>query len=152
MACMDVTESDHKPVRCKLNVDIAHVDKTVRRQEFGKILESNEAVKSSLEALHFVPEVSVNTDSVSLLNQETFSLKISKRSSVEVVFFQILCKGLAIIKEDEASPEFRPGGSLGFHRWLEGNKFFICIVCGETTRLLERACGQGGAAKRGMGR
>ncbi|KAF2292043.1 hypothetical protein GH714_000300 [Hevea brasiliensis] len=34
-ACMDVTDSDHKPVRCIFSVDIARVDESVRRQEFG---------------------------------------------------------------------------------------------------------------------
>ncbi|WCJ38927.1 Type II inositol polyphosphate 5-phosphatase 15 [Euphorbia peplus] len=41
-ACMDVTDSDHKPVRCIFSVDIARIDESVRRQEFGDIMNSNE--------------------------------------------------------------------------------------------------------------
>ncbi|KAL8482708.1 hypothetical protein ACS0TY_025666 [Phlomoides rotata] len=118
-ACMDVTESDHKPVRCKLNLSIAHVDKTIRRQEFGKILRSNDEIKSCLEALRFVPETSVSTNNIDLQNQDTFNLKITNRSGEETVFFQIICEGQCTIKADVATPEYRPKGSLGFPRWLE---------------------------------
>ncbi|KAK6138629.1 hypothetical protein DH2020_027615 [Rehmannia glutinosa] len=118
-ACMEVTESDHKPVRCKLNVDIAHVDKSVRRQEFGKILESNETIRSNLEALRFVPETNVSTNRISLQNQDTFNLKITNRSGEEMVFYQIICEGQSTIKEDEATPDYRPRASHGFPRWLE---------------------------------
>ncbi|KAL6548676.1 hypothetical protein OROGR_008442 [Orobanche gracilis] len=118
-ACMDVTESDHKPVRCKLNVDIAHVDKSVRRQEFGKIIQTNDAIRSSLEALRFVPETSVSTNRISLQNQDTFNLKITNRSGEEMVFFQIICEGQSTIKEDEADLDYRPRASHGFPRWLE---------------------------------
>ncbi|KAL0368718.1 UNVERIFIED_CONTAM: Type I inositol polyphosphate 5-phosphatase 12 [Sesamum calycinum] len=79
-ARMDVIESDHKPVRCKFDVDIAHVDRSVRRQEFGKILQSNDAIRSNLEALRFVPETTVNTNRIQLQNQDTFNLKITNRS------------------------------------------------------------------------
>ncbi|KAI3470298.1 hypothetical protein Pfo_026961 [Paulownia fortunei] len=118
-ACMDVTESDHKPVRCKLNVDIAHVDKSVRRREFGRILQSNDTIRSNLEALRFVPETTVSTNRIALQNQDTFNLKITNRSGEEMVFFQIICEGQSTIKEDEASSEYRPRGSLGFPHWLE---------------------------------
>ena len=33
---MDVTESDHKPVRCKFHSTIAHVDRSLRRKHLGK--------------------------------------------------------------------------------------------------------------------
>ncbi|PIN25960.1 Inositol polyphosphate 5-phosphatase [Handroanthus impetiginosus] len=118
-ARMDVTESDHKPVRCKFNVDIAHVDRSIRRQEFGKILQSNDAVRSSLEALRFVPETTVNTNRIMLQNQETFNLKITNRSGEDMVFFQIVCEGQSTLNEDEAPSYYRPRGSLGFPRWLE---------------------------------
>ncbi|XP_057781265.1 type I inositol polyphosphate 5-phosphatase 12-like isoform X2 [Salvia miltiorrhiza] len=118
-ACMDVIESDHKPVRCKLNLDIAHVDKTIRRQEFAKILATNEAIRSSIEALRFVPETSVSTNNIELQNQDTFNLKISNRSADESVFYKIVCVGLCAIKDDVTEPDYRPRGSFGFPRWLE---------------------------------
>ncbi|KAL1559239.1 phosphoinositide 5-phosphatase [Salvia divinorum] len=118
-ACMDVIESDHKPVRCKLNLDIAHVDKTIRRQEFAKILTTNEEIRLSIEALRFVPETLVSTNSIELQNQDTFNLKITNRSAEECVFYKIVCIGLCSIKDDVKEPEYRPRGSFGFPRWLE---------------------------------
>ena len=55
-ACMDVTDSDHKPVRCKFNVKISHVDRSVRRKEFGVVMTSSEKIRSILEDLCYVPE------------------------------------------------------------------------------------------------
>lgn len=116
---MDVVESDHKPVRCKLNLDIAHVDKTIRRQEFAKILQNNEEIKASIEAIRFVPETTVSTNSIELQNQDTFNLKITNRSSDECVFYRIVCQGLCAIKDEAEMPEYRLRGSFGFPRWLE---------------------------------
>ncbi|KAK4436625.1 Type I inositol polyphosphate 5-phosphatase 12 [Sesamum alatum] len=118
-ARMDVIESDHKPVRCKLNVDIAYVDKSVRRQEFGRILHTNDAIKGYLEALRFIPETTVSTNQISLQNQDSFNLKITNRSGEETVFFHIVCEGHCTIKEEEAAPDYKPRGSLSFPRWIE---------------------------------
>ncbi|KAH6786163.1 Endonuclease/exonuclease/phosphatase family protein [Perilla frutescens var. hirtella] len=118
-ARMDVTESDHKPVRCKLNVDIAHVDRSVRRQEFGKILESHESIKPYLEAMRFVPETSLNTNKILLNNQDTITFNITNQSKEHTAFYQIICQGQSTINENEVTSEYRPRGSLGFPRWLE---------------------------------
>ncbi|KAG8375862.1 hypothetical protein BUALT_Bualt09G0003200 [Buddleja alternifolia] len=118
-ARMDVTESDHKPVRCKFDVDIARVDRSVRREEHGKILQTNDTIRSNLEALRFVPETIVNTNRITLQNQDIFNLKITNRSGEDMVFYQIICEGQSTIKEDEILSDYRPRGSLGFPRWLE---------------------------------
>ncbi|KAK6116781.1 hypothetical protein DH2020_049514 [Rehmannia glutinosa] len=106
-------------LQCKFNVDIARVDRSVRRQELGKLLQSNDNIRSSLEALRFVPETSVNTNKILLQNQDTFNLKITNRSGEDMVFFQIICEGQSTISEDEVASEYHPRGSFGFPRWLE---------------------------------
>ncbi|KAL6578201.1 hypothetical protein OROMI_010529 [Orobanche minor] len=118
-ACMDVTESDHKPVRCKFNVDIARVERSIRRQELGILLQSNDDIRSSLEALRLVPETTVNTNRISLQNQDTFNFKITNRSGEDIVFYQIICEGQSTLNEGEVASEYHPRGSLGFPRWLE---------------------------------
>nr|XP_027120743.1 type I inositol polyphosphate 5-phosphatase 12-like [Coffea arabica] len=118
-AIMDVTESDHKPVRCKLNVDISHVDRSIRRQEFGRIFESNANVRACLDELRFVPETIVSTDRIVLQNQDTFNLRIANKSGKDNAFFQIACEGQSTIKEDEQPSGYRPRGSFGLPRWLE---------------------------------
>ncbi|KAM0067202.1 putative phosphoinositide 5-phosphatase [Helianthus debilis subsp. tardiflorus] len=40
-ACMDVTDGDHKPVRCIFSVELARVDEPKRRKLFGEIMTSN---------------------------------------------------------------------------------------------------------------
>ncbi|KAK6914440.1 Endonuclease/exonuclease/phosphatase [Dillenia turbinata] len=117
-ACMDVTESDHKPVRCKLNVNIARVDRSVRRKEFGMIIKSNEKVRSFCEELHNIPETIVSTDNIMLQNQDASILQITNKSGKDKAVFQILCEGQSTISDAEV-PDIRPRGSFGFPRWLE---------------------------------
>ncbi|XP_075097369.1 type I inositol polyphosphate 5-phosphatase 13-like isoform X1 [Nicotiana tabacum] len=118
-ACMEVTESDHKPVRCKFNIEVAHLDRSVRRQEFGKIFRYNDKIRSLLAELRYLPEVAVSTSQIFLQNQEAFSLIITNRSRQDNAFFQITCQGQLAINEDKQKSENRPKGSFGFPRWLE---------------------------------
>ncbi|XP_062026757.1 type I inositol polyphosphate 5-phosphatase 12 isoform X2 [Rosa rugosa] len=118
-ACMDVTDSDHKPVRCKLTVQIAHVDRSVRRGEFGEIIRSNEKIRSMLEELNYVPETSVNTNNIILQNQDTSILRITNKCVKDMAIFKIICEGHSTVKEDGEEPDYRPRGANGFPRWLE---------------------------------
>lgn len=115
---MDVTDSDHKPVRCKFSVQISHVDRSVRRKEFGTIYKSNEKIQSMLEELCYVPETSVSTDNIVLQNQDTFNLRIFNNSANDMAIFRIVCEGQSTVKEEE-EPEYHPRGSFSFPRWLE---------------------------------
>ncbi len=116
---MDVTDSDHKPVRCKFNVRIAHGDKSVRRQEFGKIYESNEKIRSILEELSYIPESIVSNNNIVLQNQESSILRITNKCATDTVIYKIICEGQSTVKEVGESPEYRPRGGFGFPRWLE---------------------------------
>ncbi|KAI8003935.1 Type I inositol polyphosphate 5-phosphatase 12 [Camellia lanceoleosa] len=113
-ACMDVTESDHKPVRCKLNVEIAHVDRSVRRAEVGNIIKSNDKVRSLLQELRYVPETVVSSNSITLQNQDTSILRITNKSGADIAIFQIICEGQSTVQEDEQPSEYHPRGSFGF--------------------------------------
>lgn len=115
---MDVVESDHKPVRCKFKVQIAHVDRSIRRQEFGKIYMSNEKIRSIREELRCVPEISLSTNKIVLQSQETHSLTITNKSNKDDAIFQILCERMTAITDGE-EPEYRYRGSFGFPRWIE---------------------------------
>ncbi|KAK3035405.1 hypothetical protein RJ639_032933 [Escallonia herrerae] len=137
-ACMDVTESDHKPVRCKLHVEIAHVDRSIRREELGKIFLSDDKIRSLRDELRYVPQTIVNTNRIVLKNQETCSLRITNRSAKDEAIFQIICEGQSTIGEDEQASDYRPRGSFGFPRWLQVNfdgcsgcqhYFILCFMC-----------------------
>ena len=116
---MDVTESDHKPVRCTFSVDIARVDELIRRQEYGEIIESNEKVRSLLQEACFVPETTVSTSEITLENQENIVFQITNKCETSKAAFEILCDGQTIKKEDGTKSELLPRASFGFPLWLE---------------------------------
>ncbi|KAK7264836.1 hypothetical protein RJT34_32448 [Clitoria ternatea] len=118
-ACMDVTDSDHKPVRCKFNVKISHVDRSIRRKEFGEIMTSNEKIRSILEDLCNVPESTVSPNSIVLQNHESSSLLITNRSTKDRAIYKITCQGQSVVKNDGQAPDYSPRGAFGFPRWLE---------------------------------
>ncbi|KAG5226285.1 type inositol polyphosphate phosphatase [Salix suchowensis] len=118
-ACMDVIESDHKPVRCKFHVQVAHVDRSVRRQEFGEAVRSNEKVRSILEQLRYVPETTVSTNTIRLQSQDTAILRITNKDVKEKATFRIVCGGVRTVNEDEDESSYHSRGSYGFPRWLE---------------------------------
>ncbi|KAL6527082.1 hypothetical protein OROGR_016172 [Orobanche gracilis] len=120
-ACMDVTDSDHKPVRCIFSVDIARVDESIRRQEFGEIIRSNGKIKRLLEELYKVPEAIVSTNNIILQNQDISILRITNKCKKDRAFYEISCEGVSIIKEDGQASDHSPRGSFGFPRWLEVN-------------------------------
>ncbi|PSR98150.1 Type II inositol polyphosphate 5-phosphatase [Actinidia chinensis var. chinensis] len=120
-ACMDVTDSDHKPVRCIVSTEIARVDESIRRQEFGEIIVSNENIRCMLEELCKVPETIVSTNNIILQNQDTSVLRITNKCGKDKALFEIICEGQSTVKEDGQASNHHPRGSFGFPRWLEVN-------------------------------
>ncbi|KAL1223087.1 Type II inositol polyphosphate 5-phosphatase 15 [Cardamine amara subsp. amara] len=118
-ACMDVTDSDHKPVRCIFSVKIARVDESVRRQEFGNIINSNKKIKVMLGELSKVPETVVSTNNIILQNHDSTILRITNKSEKNIAFFKIICEGQSNIEEDGQAHDHQARGSFGFPQWLE---------------------------------
>lgn len=118
-ACMDVTDSDHKPVRCIISTDIARVDEPIRRQKFGENLESNEQIKCLLKELYKIPETIINTNNIILQNQDTLILRTTNNCKEENALFEIICEGQSTIMEDRKATNHRLRGSFGLPRWLE---------------------------------
>ncbi|KAF8646582.1 hypothetical protein HU200_065806 [Digitaria exilis] len=134
-ACMDVTDSDHKPVRCTFSVDIARVDELIRRQEFGKIIESNIEVRSFLWESHVVPDTIVSTNNIILENQEDVILRISNNCETRKAAFEILCEAQSITNKDGTKYEIPPRASFGFPLWLEVQPSVGLIEPGETMEV-----------------
>lgn len=125
---MDVVESDHKPVRCKFHVQLAHVDRSVRRVEFGKVVKSNEKIKTLLQELHNVPETTVNTSDILLQSQDTVLLRLTNKCTRDKAIFRIHCEGQSTVKEEGDDSDYRPRGSYGFPRWLEVHFLFSRLI------------------------
>lgn len=126
---MDVTDSDHKPVICIFSVEIAHIDESVRRQEFGDIMRSNEEVRCMLEQLCKVPETIVSTNNVILQNQDTSILRITNKCTESNALFEIICQGESTIKDDGQASDHSPRGSFGFPRWLQVGFLVLMDFC-----------------------
>lgn len=47
-ACMAVTESDHKPVMCMFNLDIAFIDEAARRRKYGDLVHKDRSQNNSM--------------------------------------------------------------------------------------------------------
>ncbi|XP_008445942.1 type I inositol polyphosphate 5-phosphatase 12 isoform X2 [Cucumis melo] len=118
-ACMEVTDSDHKPVRCKFNLQISHADRSVRRKEFGDIIKSNEKVKSIFEELLYIPETTVSTNTIILQNQESSLFYITNKCLKDEATFRIISEGQSSIKDEGEARDYHPRGAFGFPRWLE---------------------------------
>jgi len=135
---MDVTDSDHKPVRCILSVEIARVDESVRRQEFGEIIGCNEKIKCFLEELSNVPETIVSTNNIILQNEDTSILRITNKCGKDRALFEIICEGQSTIKDggqSSTSSDLCPRGSFGFPRWLEVNPAAGIIEAGHIAEI-----------------
>lgn len=134
---MEVTDSDHKPVRCKFSVEVSRVDRSVRRREFGKIFQYNDKIRSILEELYYIPVVAVNTSQIFLQNQETFSLIITNRSTrQDNVFFQITCQYQSTVDKNKQTSGYRPRDSFCFPRWLKVTPAAGMIKSGEDEEIL----------------
>ncbi|KAK9091437.1 hypothetical protein Sjap_024614 [Stephania japonica] len=118
-ACMEVTDSDHKPVRCIYSVEIAHIDESIKRHEFGEIVRSNEKIRSLLEETYYIPETRISVDKIVLLNHDKCFLQIMNKSDKENALFELFCEGQSTIGEDGEAYKQRPRGCFGFPRWLE---------------------------------
>nr|XP_017241824.1 PREDICTED: type II inositol polyphosphate 5-phosphatase 15-like isoform X4 [Daucus carota subsp. sativus] len=122
-ACMDVTDSDHKPVRCIFNVEIARVDNSIRRQEFGEIMGSNEKIRHMLVEQNKVPETIVSTNNIILQNQDTSVLRITNKSGEDIALYEIVCEGEFTIHESGQLSSNHSFGSFGFPRWLQSDNW-----------------------------
>ncbi|RWR90463.1 type I inositol polyphosphate 5-phosphatase 13-like protein [Cinnamomum micranthum f. kanehirae] len=121
-ACMDVTDSDHKPVRCIFSIDIARVDESIKRREYGEIISANEDIRTLYEELRIVPETTVSTENIVLQNQDTAVLQITNNCMKEKAMFEIVCEGQSIkdgLKDGLASEHYCAKAAFGFPRWLE---------------------------------
>uniref|UniRef100_A0A0D3H2B3 Inositol polyphosphate-related phosphatase domain-containing protein n=1 Tax=Oryza barthii TaxID=65489 RepID=A0A0D3H2B3_9ORYZ len=134
-ACMGVTDSDHKPVRCAFSVDIARVDEFTRRQEYGKILQSDKRLHSLLRESHFVPDTIISTNNIILENQEHVVLRITNDCQRNKAAFEILCESQSITKQDGTKSEFPPRASFGLPLWLEVEPSVGLIEPGQTMEV-----------------
>lgn len=106
-SCMEATDSDHKPVKCVFNLDIARVDKQTMRQKYGELMTSNKEVLDSLQGLEPFPEVNISTNNIILQDQNPSVVKLHNRSTKELACFEII------------GQTSNSSGTSGFPSWLK---------------------------------
>lgn len=122
-ACMDVKDSDHKPVRCMFSVDIACVDERIRRREFGDLLCFNKEIKALLEEYNRIPDTVVSTNNIVLQDSNSSVLRITNTCKKNKAIFEVLCGSEAFVNSAQRygisirSSSVR--GCFGFPRWLQ---------------------------------
>lgn len=106
---MEATDSDHKPVKCLFNLDVARVDKQTMRQKYGEIMSSNKKVLHLLQGLKASPEANVSTNDIILQDQTPYVLKLQNRSQEDRACFEITGQ----------APTSSGTDSAGFPTWLK---------------------------------
>ena len=87
---MEATDSDHKPVKCLFNQDVARIDKQAMRQKYGEIMSSNKKVLHLLQGLKAFPEAHISTKDIILEDQTPYILKLQGRSREDTACFEII--------------------------------------------------------------
>ncbi|XP_020571774.1 type II inositol polyphosphate 5-phosphatase 15-like [Phalaenopsis equestris] len=133
--CMDVTDSDHKPVRCIFSIEIARVDRRVKRQEFGEILQSHQKISFLLKECSIIPETVVSTNNIILQNQDTSILRITNKCTKRKASFEIICRGQSTMSDDGSPYKLCTKGSFGFPNWLQVQPAAGIINAGQTMEV-----------------
>ncbi|XP_044982163.1 type II inositol polyphosphate 5-phosphatase 15-like [Hordeum vulgare subsp. vulgare] len=124
-SCMEATDSDHKPVKCLFNLDVARIDKHTMRQKYGEIMSSNKKVLHFLQGLRAFPEANVSTNDIILQDQTPYVLKLQNRSPEDRACFEITGQ----------APSSSGTDSAGFPTWLKVSPAAGIICPGQTVEV-----------------
>uniref|UniRef100_A0A0D9VFY9 Inositol polyphosphate-related phosphatase domain-containing protein n=1 Tax=Leersia perrieri TaxID=77586 RepID=A0A0D9VFY9_9ORYZ len=124
-SCMEVTDSDHKPIKCVFNLDIAYVDKQAMRQKYGELMSSNSKVVHLLQDLEALPEVNINTTDIILRDQNPSVVKLQNRSTKDTACFEIIGQ----------APNVSGTHFSGFPTWLKVSPAVGIITPGQTVEV-----------------
>jgi len=138
-ACMDVKDSDHKPVRCMFSIDIACIDERIRRREFGGLLCFNKEIKTLLEEYNRIPDTVVSTNNIVLQDYDSSVLRITNTCKKNKAIFKVLCGSEAFVNSaqryDISIRSYSVRGCFGFPRWLQVHPASGVIGPGEIVEI-----------------
>lgn len=118
-ACMATVESDHKPVSCLLDVQVAVINEAARRWEYGRFLRTDPEALTMQNQINIVPETVVHMNNVVLVNRTKATLEISNESAEETALFSIHCEGEPIGSLSQNQLFERKHGTCGLPFWLQ---------------------------------
>ncbi|XP_057845710.2 type II inositol polyphosphate 5-phosphatase 15 isoform X1 [Cryptomeria japonica] len=138
-SCMDVTSSDHKPVRSMFKVNVACIDEKIRRREYGDLIHLNTRIKGLLEHSNDIPDVVVSTNNIVLQDCDSSVLRLTNTSRLNTAVFDIICEGEETVSSGQTygiplrNASVR--GCFGFSRWLQVFPASGIICPGETIEV-----------------
>eukprot|EP00250_Pteridium_aquilinum_P020734 c24924_g1_i1 orf=742-3144(-) len=92
-SCMMAVESDHKPVSCLLDVQVAVINEAARRWEYGRFLRTDPEALKIQKQIDIVPETVVHTNNIVLVNRTKSVLKISNECADKMALYSIHVEG-----------------------------------------------------------
>lgn len=116
---MATVESDHKPVSCLLDVQVAVINEAARRWEYGRFLRTDPEALTMQKQINIVPETVVHMNNVVLVNRTKATLEISNESAEETALFSIHCEGEPIGSLSQNQLFERKHGTCGLPFWLQ---------------------------------
>uniref|UniRef100_J3LCV2 Inositol polyphosphate-related phosphatase domain-containing protein n=2 Tax=Oryza brachyantha TaxID=4533 RepID=J3LCV2_ORYBR len=124
-SCMEATDSDHKPIKCVFNLDIAYADKQIMRQKYGELISSNNKVVHLLQGLEAFPEVNINNTDIILQDRNPSAMKFQNRSMKATACFEIIGQ----------APNLSSTHFSAFPTWLKVSPSIGVISPGQTVEV-----------------
>ncbi|KAG6557250.1 hypothetical protein Mapa_001177 [Marchantia paleacea] len=130
-AIMEIEDSDHKPVRCLLNVDLSVIDENARRREYGDVMRDAN-IQSCISELGYIPDTTLNTNRVLLEDVDTSNLIVKNSDRQHRLLYLVHCEGLPSRgpcpcgqhstkdspRRDAGFKEQFPRAGYGFPHWI----------------------------------
>ena len=124
---MEAVDSDHKPVGCLLECQVAITQEAKQRRLYGRLLTTVPELKAVQLAAATLPPTAVSAQSVLLEGRQSCVVKLANLSDGDVAVFEVCSEGVGRKKGEEVeegnpkSGAWRegaaPGGSLP--SWLQ---------------------------------
>ncbi|CAI7787611.1 unnamed protein product, partial [Closterium sp. NIES-54] len=132
-ACMEAIQSDHKPVRCLLDVSVASVDLPATRCLLGRLLTLSSQVRAALQNSHHLPDVPAAGTCVDV-DPATgqASVIVMNRNESDSMGFIVQCEGETVSwSETKEETKATEGGR---DEGAEGRKGMLGGMCGGSGR------------------
>lgn len=93
-ACIEASDSDHKPVRCLLDVDLPVIDEAGWRREFGDIMQRDQKVPAFVERCNVIPHTRLEKNKIMLEGHSISTVLLTNDSKRSWTTFTVRCEGL----------------------------------------------------------
>jgi hypothetical protein len=115
---MDINDSDHKPVRAELDVDLAVIDEAARRRQYGRVLRTNLELLTFHQACNRLPDCTMSDRAVIVDGRSPATVRLTNHSQESPCWY--------IVRADNKPPtdcdcctSMASDKGAGFPSWLK---------------------------------